>query len=99
MNYTENIKNLCPCCGAPLNAKKYYEDVQGYKLCVETDAKCSCGYHYNYSYGVLELAMPEAEEELAAKERYLQAKARLEELENEKASLEQVVNGYKPLPA
>lgn len=41
----------------------------------------------------------QAEEELAAKEKYLQAKARLEELENEKASLEQVVNGYKPLPA
>lgn len=40
-----------------------------------------------------------AEEELTAKERYLQAKARLNELEIEKASLEQVVNGYKPFPA
>lgn len=36
-----------------------------------------------------------AEEELAAKERYLQAKARLEELEVEKENLEQVINGYK----
>lgn len=40
-----------------------------------------------------------AEEELAAKEKYLQAKARLEELETEKANLEQIVNGYKPIPA
>lgn len=40
-----------------------------------------------------------AEEELTAKERYLQAKARLEELENEKTTLEKVVNGYKPFPA
>ncbi|MEA5135401.1 hypothetical protein SDC9_107422 [bioreactor metagenome] len=39
----------------------------------------------------------EAEEELTAKERYLQAKARLKELENEKSSLEQVVNNYKPI--
>ena len=39
----------------------------------------------------------QAENELAAKEKYLQAKARLEELENEKAHLEQVVNGYKPI--
>lgn len=38
-----------------------------------------------------------AEEELAAKERYLQAKARLEELEVEKENLEQVINGYKPI--
>jgi outer membrane PBP1 activator LpoA protein len=40
-----------------------------------------------------------AEAELAAKEKYVQAKARLEELENEKANLEQIVNEYKPLPA
>ncbi len=39
----------------------------------------------------------EAEEELTAKERYLQAKDRLKELENEKSSLEQVVNNYKPI--
>jgi len=36
-----------------------------------------------------------AERELAAKERYLQAKARLEEIEAEKASLEQIVSSYK----
>jgi len=39
--------------------------------------------------------LDQAEKELAAKERYLQAKARLEELEAEKASLEQIVSGYK----
>jgi hypothetical protein len=39
-----------------------------------------------------------AEEELVAKERYLKAKSRLEELENEKSNLEQIVNGYKPIP-
>jgi outer membrane PBP1 activator LpoA protein len=39
----------------------------------------------------------QAENELAAKEKYLQAKTRLEELENEKLSLEQVVNNYKPI--
>ena len=39
----------------------------------------------------------QAENELAAKEKYLQAKTRLEELENEKAHLEQVVNGYKSI--
>lgn len=39
----------------------------------------------------------EAEEELAAKEKYLQAKYRLNELESEKAKLEQVINGYKPI--
>lgn len=38
-----------------------------------------------------------AEEELAAKEKYLQAKARLEELETEKTNLEQIVNGYQPI--
>lgn len=36
-----------------------------------------------------------AEQELTAKERYLKAKSRLEELEAEKQDLEQVVNGYK----
>jgi len=39
----------------------------------------------------------EAEKELAAKEKYLQAKARLEELETEKTNLEKIVNGYKPV--
>jgi hypothetical protein len=38
-----------------------------------------------------------AERELAAKEKYLEAKARLEELETEKSNLEQIVNGYKPI--
>jgi len=37
-----------------------------------------------------------AEQELTAKERYLQAKARLADLEAEKAALEQIVTGYKP---
>lgn len=36
-----------------------------------------------------------AEQELAAKERFLKAKSRLEELENEKQQLEAIVNGYK----
>jgi hypothetical protein len=36
-----------------------------------------------------------AERELAAKERYLNAKARLEELEREKENLTEIVNGYK----
>jgi hypothetical protein len=36
-----------------------------------------------------------AESELAAKERYLQAKARLEELETEMDALEQVVSSYR----
>ena len=39
-----------------------------------------------------------AEKELTAKERYLKAKARLEELETEKAGLEQIISGYKPIP-
>lgn len=38
-----------------------------------------------------------AEQELRAKERYLQAKRRLQELEDEKAELEAVVNSYKPI--
>jgi len=38
-----------------------------------------------------------AEQELTAKERYLSAKARLEELESEKSDLEQIVSGYKPI--
>lgn len=38
-----------------------------------------------------------AEEELAAKEKYLQAKTRLEELETEKTNLERIVNGYQPI--
>jgi hypothetical protein len=37
----------------------------------------------------------QAEEELTAKEKYLQAKARLEELENEKASLEAIVKSFR----
>lgn len=39
----------------------------------------------------------EAEEELAAKERYLQAKLRLEEMEIERTRLEQIVSAYKPI--
>jgi hypothetical protein len=38
-----------------------------------------------------------AERELTAKERFLSAKARLEEIEDEKAGLLQIVNGYKPM--
>lgn len=39
--------------------------------------------------------LDKAERELAAKNRYLDAKRRLEELENEKAELSQVIEGYK----
>ena len=39
----------------------------------------------------------QAEEELSAKEKYLKAKARLEELEAERAGLERIVTGYKPI--
>lgn len=39
--------------------------------------------------------LEQAEMELAAKERYLQAKAQLEELEIEKSRLEKIVNGYE----
>lgn len=38
-----------------------------------------------------------AEQELSAKEKYLAAKRRLEEIEAEKEQLEDVVNGYKPI--
>lgn len=38
-----------------------------------------------------------AEQELVAKEKYLAAKRRLEEIEAEKQALEDVVNGYKPV--
>lgn len=38
-----------------------------------------------------------AEQELRAKERYLQAKRRLKELEDEKAELEGIINSYKPI--
>lgn len=38
-----------------------------------------------------------AEQELRAKERYLQAKKRLQELEDEKTELENIVNSYKPI--
>lgn len=38
-----------------------------------------------------------AEQELTEKEKYLMAKSRLEELEVEKQSLENIVNGYKPI--
>lgn len=41
--------------------------------------------------------LDQAEQELAAKEKYLAAKSRLEELEVEKRSLEDIVNGYKPV--
>ena len=41
--------------------------------------------------------LDQAERELAAKERYLQARVRLEELEIEKSSLDQIVNEYKPI--
>lgn len=41
--------------------------------------------------------LDQALRELEAKERYLKAKARLKELETEKTSLEQIVNGYKQL--
>jgi len=36
-----------------------------------------------------------AEQELSAKERYIKAKSRLEDLEAEKSELEQLVNNYK----
>ena len=38
-----------------------------------------------------------AEQELSAKERYLKAKKRLQELEYEKDELENIVNSYKPI--
>ena len=38
-----------------------------------------------------------AEQELSAKERYIKAKARLADLETEKAGLEEIVNGYKAI--
>jgi predicted nuclease with TOPRIM domain len=38
----------------------------------------------------------QAEEELNAKEKFLQAKRRLEEMETEKARLEEIVAKYKP---
>lgn len=38
-----------------------------------------------------------AEQELRAKERYLQAKKRLQEIEDEKEELENIVNSYKPI--
>lgn len=38
-----------------------------------------------------------AEQELRAKERYLQAKKRLQGLEDEKNELENIVNNYKPI--
>ena len=41
--------------------------------------------------------LDQAEQELAAKEKYLAAKRRLEELESEKQSLEDIVNNYNPL--
>lgn len=41
--------------------------------------------------------LDKAEQELAAKEKYLKAKARLEELESEKQDLETIVNCYKPI--
>lgn len=41
--------------------------------------------------------LDQAEQELAAKEKYLAAKRRLEEIEAEKQSLENIVNGYKPV--
>lgn len=41
--------------------------------------------------------LDEAEQELAAKERYLKAKNRLEELEAEKQDLENIVSNYKSI--
>jgi hypothetical protein len=38
-----------------------------------------------------------AEQELSAKEHYLKAKSRLADIELEKAGLEEIVNGYKPV--
>lgn len=41
--------------------------------------------------------LDKAEQELAAKEKYVAAKNRLAELESEKEQLENIVNGYTPL--
>ena len=41
--------------------------------------------------------LDQAEQELTAKERYLKAKNRLNELEAEKQDLENIVNSYKPI--
>lgn len=41
--------------------------------------------------------LDKAERDLAAKNRYLDAKRRIEELKYEMQGLEQIVNGYKPL--
>ena len=59
----EYSDNVCPICGEPLKVSKYFEDIWGGQALVETDAKCKCGYHYNYSYGVLEITMPDYVEE------------------------------------
>lgn len=41
--------------------------------------------------------LDQAEQELTAKEKYLAAKCRLEEIEYEKQNLEDIVNNYEPL--
>ena len=41
--------------------------------------------------------LDQAEKELAAKERYVSAKRRLEELAAEKEQLQDILNGYKPI--
>lgn len=42
--------------------------------------------------------LEQAENEFAAKERYIKAKARLLELSAEKADLDQIIYSYKPFP-
>ena len=41
--------------------------------------------------------LDKAERELSAKERYLSAKARIEEISEERAELEKIVTGYQPV--
>lgn len=41
----------CPLCGKPLIITKYYEEIWGHKEIVETDKRCTCGYHHSLAYG------------------------------------------------
>jgi Zn ribbon nucleic-acid-binding protein len=48
MRFWKKAPTYCPRCDNECKVVNYREEGIGI---VETDVKCKCGYHYNWSYG------------------------------------------------
>jgi Zn ribbon nucleic-acid-binding protein len=47
MRFWKEAPTYCPRCEDECKVEKFHDEIG----LVETDVKCKCGYHYNWSYG------------------------------------------------